>query len=85
MLPFIFDAETVIACLDAKNAKKPCARCDGVEFQVVEEGLAYHRIQPIALEDSGQIITIVIVCNNCGALTFHEVQTLGLKINSNFK
>lgn len=77
------DAQKIANTLNAKGANKPCARCGGFSSSVREEG--YFSFAPTErmgdVVMGGGIPCAVVVCNNCGAVTFHAVGTLGLLPN----
>lgn len=73
--------DKIIQALEQKNANKPCHRCGNESFALSDQ------FSNIILSDSvggalvlgGPIIpTAIVVCNKCGAVTFHALGTLGL-------
>lgn len=67
--------------LNQRGANKPCHRCGNVKFSLLED-FANIMVQK---DISGSLIiggptvpAAIVVCDNCGATTFHAIGALGL-------
>jgi len=75
------DWQQVASVLTERGADQPCHRCGKREFTVVE-GYSQLPIQdePAGLHLSGKTIpTVLVICKNCGAVTWHALGALGLR------
>lgn len=74
------DSQSVIRELTQRGATKPCARCGGKQFSV-EQGFVAMPVQTTFKSFSLGGLTIpavVVVCNQCGAITLHSLGALGM-------
>ena len=73
--------EKVSKMLDERKANKPCHRCGNENFALLEEfsNIILQKGIGGALVLGGPTIpTAIVVCSNCGAITFHAIGALGL-------
>lgn len=63
-----------------KGATKPCHRCGGIKFAVIDGFSNFYlqdEIKGVIL--GGPTVPVVsVICNNCGAITSHAAGALGL-------
>jgi hypothetical protein len=77
------DKQEIAKKLNEKGAIKPCHRCGSNSFSILD-GYAKYQIQeniedlPNTLLGGPSVPFIIIVCNNCGAMTPHAMGALGL-------
>jgi predicted nucleic-acid-binding Zn-ribbon protein len=77
-MQFSEQAKTEITeALQKKQATKPCARCNGTDFAVLE-GFTINSIQSDSdqISESSRIPSAGVVCNKCGNLSFHALGIL---------
>ena len=75
------DRQKIADLLQLKGVKLPCHRCGARNFQVID-GYSNYSLQP---ELSGGLVlggpavpVVLVVCENCGAITPHALGALGL-------
>lgn len=66
------DKNRVIDALKEKGVDFPCPRCDGFDFEIVDQ-------TNIILQEKKIMPSAIIVCSDCGFVTFHSLGVLGLK------
>lgn len=73
--------ENVAKMLDERKVNKPCSRCGHEQFALLEEFTNIF----INKKASGDLViggptvpAAIVVCNNCGAITFHAIGALGM-------
>jgi hypothetical protein len=70
-----FDRQEYIKELLKRNAQNPCHRCGNNNFALLD-GYSYFPIQEKISEavfGGSNVPAILIVCNNCGAVTPHAI------------
>lgn len=73
------DIKQIIQDLEKRGANKPCHRCGYDNFSVVDK----YSFMPLQEEKPGQLTigsahipVVLVVCNNCGAITAHALGAL---------
>lgn len=73
--------EQIVQALKAKGVDKNCSRCGHLKFSVVGETNIPLQENPNAFVIGGPSIpTVIVACDNCGAVTQHASVPLGLAI-----
>lgn len=75
------DRTKVAEILNQKGATKPCHRCGTVKFTLLEDfsNIMMQKDMSAGLVIGGPTVPVaILVCDNCGAITFHAIGALGL-------
>jgi len=80
-----FDGDKIAKLLSEKGVVKPCMRCDGTRFSVID---GYTALCPapdynsVRLGGHGSVPVVHVVCNNCGWISSHAYGALAPLENS---
>lgn len=75
------NAMTISKALEFKGAVRPCSRCGGKKFSVVNGHSNFtfnneENLMDIHLTGPSNIPIIFVICNKCGAITPHAIYGL---------
>jgi ribosomal protein L37E len=73
--------ENIINMLDKREANRPCHRCGKTNFSLLDKYSNIFLNENVNgdLHIGGPTVPVaIVVCNNCGAITFHAIGALGL-------
>ena len=73
-----FDKEKIIKALGDKKANLPCHRCGKKKFQIIEgfARISLHNDTDAQQETGQGIPSVMVGCDNCGAITHHAAYAL---------
>lgn len=73
-----YNREQIIKALNDKGADLPCHRCGHKSFAIIDGFTRYHLSENIADNVLGGqgVPTVLVACNNCGAITPHAALAL---------
>ena len=73
-----FNRKEIITALESKGANLPCHRCGHTSFAVIDGFTRFHLSEDMNANVLGGhgVPTVLVVCNNCGALTAHAALAL---------
>lgn len=73
--------DQVIQVLEQRKAGKPCHSCGNGSFELLDKFsniLLKDEIDGALVLGGPTIPAAIVICNNCGAITFHALGALGL-------
>lgn len=77
----MLDASKVERIFEAKKATLPCHRCGTDQFSILGEYVNFQLMEEqagIKIVGKAVLPTVLVGCNNCGAVTFHATGILGI-------
>ena len=71
--------EDIVKRLHDKGVNRPCPRCNGEAFSLVDGFAVFGMVEKLDDETVRNLIpSVCVACNKCGYLTFHAMGPLGL-------
>ena len=73
-------SESIIKVLKERGASKPCPRCGGTSFSLMDG----YSTQPVQATQTGVVLGgqilpfVTVICNKCGYMSQHALGVLGL-------
>lgn len=71
--------EDIVKRLHDKGVSRPCPRCGGEQFSLVDGYAVFGLVDKLEDEQVRNLIpSVCVACNSCGYLTFHALGPLGM-------
>ena len=73
------EKEKIAAALMQRGVKAPCPRCNSYNFEIVGLTTLFINEDQNFLKIGGPgISTVIVACSNCGFITLHALNVLGI-------